>query len=427
MVGRRCATEGVAGYIPRSTPDGAGRTYPDRVSSLIERVRRVPPGAVDGLLATFSTVLAQVELHTSADDGYRGGPLWLNSPLEVVFTMLLLLRTARPRVTLALMCAWLVLPTLVTTHTLLFWGNFLPLMLVNYTVARVDRGWLGRWSWLVCTACVMTMALRFPDLRSPVSAAFPLVMFGAPSALGVLVRRLAAQRADLARALAELADQQQLREVEAVEAERRRIAAEMHDVVAHAVSLMAVQVGAARLQLESGGVDVPPQLRAAEETGRRAVADLRRSLGVVRGASAPVDLDPVPDLSALPGLVRRFEDAGLKIELACTDTDGLPASLQLAAYRIVQESLTNVLKHAGQVPVAVRVDRSEDVVDVRVVNRAGTAPSATAGAGHGLTGMQERVGMYDGALVAGETADGGFEVRARLVLTRSAEPTGVRP
>ena len=376
--------------------------------------RRVPPAAVDTVLAASFTVLAQVELHTRADDGYRGGPLWLNTPLQVVFTLLLLLRQSRPRLTLALMCVWIVVPTLFGPHTLLFWGNFLPLMLVNYTVARRDDGLLGRWSWLVCTVCMMTLALRFPDLRSPASVAFPLVMFGAPSALGVLVRRLATQRTELSIALADLAEQQHLREVEAIASERRRIGAEMHDVVAHAVSLMAVQVGAARLQLEAAGQAVPPQLRAAEETGRRAVADLRRSLGVLQDHNGHAGLDPVPDLGALPTLVDRFRDAGLTVDLAL-DTDGdLPESLQLATYRIVQESLTNVLKHAGPVHASVTVVRTDAAVDVSVVNLPGPRGTTNPGDGHGLTAMRERTAMYGGRLVAQPTADGGFEVRARL-------------
>jgi len=255
-------------------------------------------------------------------------------------------------------------------------------------------------------------------------------MFGAPSALGVLVRRLADQREELTRALSELAEQQRLREQAAVEMERRRIAAEMHDVVAHAVSLMAVQVGAARLQLESQGCSVPPQLRAAEETGRNAVADLRRSLGVLRGSNGVPDLDPMPDLSALPMLIARFEEAGLPIRFVSADDSDLPPSLQLAAYRIVQEALTNVLKHSGRVPVTVCVEQTAGALEVTVSNgpgkrltdesdrdRAASQPSGHSSglsSGHGLSGMRERVAIYDGRFSSGTTAEGGFEVFAQL-------------
>jgi signal transduction histidine kinase len=178
---------------------------------------------------------------------------------------------------------------------------------------------------------------------------------------------------------------------------------------------MAVQVGAARLQLESQDVVVPPQLRAAEETGRSAVADLRRSLGVMRGAEGSTDLDPVPDLSSLPALLARFRDAGLEVELVRCDEPELPQSMQLAAYRIVQECLTNVLKHAGKVPTRVCVKQTPETLEVTVINGPRRTPVPTAvGVGHGLTGMRERVAMYHGVLEMGATPDGGFRVTARL-------------
>lgn len=373
--------------------------------------------------------MAQVELHGTTDDGYRAGPLWLNSLFQVIFTLLLLLRSSRPRLTLALMCAWTALPNLVVAHTFFFWGNFLPLLLVNYTVSRVDRGWLGRWSWLVCSAATLTLALRIPELLSLNEMAFPLVLFGVVSALGALLRRAGDHEAALARALEELARQQRLREEEAANAERRRIAAEMHDVVAHTVSLMAVQVGAARLALESSGADVPPQLRAAEETGRQALAELRRTLGLLRTAQAASDTAPVPGLTALPALVRRFADAGLDVDLQLAPglaTADLPASLQLTAYRIVQEGLTNVMKHAGPVAVQVRVARDEEGLRVRVLNAPGATASAAAapGSGHGLTGMRERVWLYRGQLRAESSAEGGYTLDASLPYARP-EPTAV--
>jgi signal transduction histidine kinase len=377
------------------------------------RAPRLSPVALDGVLAAFFTVLAQAELHLHADDGYKAGPLWLNSPLQVLCTLPLLLRTSRPRLALALMGVVLAGPALVVGHTLLFWGNFLPLMLVNYTVARTQSDWLGRWSWLVCTATVLTFAIHMPEIRSWSTPFFPLVMFGASWGAGQLVRRLSEQRTALAEALAELAGEQARREEEAVEAERRRIAAEMHDVVAHAVSLMTVQVGAVRMQLEAGSAVVPSQLRAAEDTGRRAVAELRRALGVMRGAGEAGALEPVPDLQALPALVTRFLDAGLHVDVHAQLPEGLPDSLELAAYRIVQESLTNVLKHAGQVSVAVAVERVEADLVVRVRNAPGRVPSLARG-GHGLVGMRERVAMFGGAVDARATSDGGFEVVARL-------------
>jgi signal transduction histidine kinase len=388
---------------------------------------RAPAFAVDALLATFFTVLAQIELHSDADDGYRAGPLWLNSPLQVLCTLPLLLRTARPRLTLALMGLFMAGPAMVSAHTLLFWGNMLPLMLVNYTVARTQRDWLCRWSWLVCTAIVMAYAVHMPEILTWSSPFFPLVMFGATSCAGLLVRRQSDQSAALGDALARLAAEQERRADAAVKEERRRIAAEMHDVVAHAVSLMTIQVGAVRMQLEADGGAVPGQLRAAEDTGRRAVAELRRALGVMRDGDANGPLEPIPDLTALPALVTRFAGTGGPVELTTDVAGELPDSLELAVYRIVQESLTNVVKHAGPVPIEVQVSRSADDLLVRVRNAAGRPPSPGTTSGNGLTGMRERVAMFGGSLQACPTKDGGFEVVARLPVSAVAPVRGPVP
>jgi signal transduction histidine kinase len=396
--------------------------------SVLRNATRLPPVVVDGALATFFAVLAQVELHSRADDGYKAGPLWLNSPLEVLCTLPLLLRTTRPRLTLVLMGTAMAGPALFTAHTLLFWGNFLPLMLVNYTVARTQRDALGRWSWLVCTAIVMVYAVHLPDLRTWGSPFFPLVMFGATWGAGQLVRRLSEQRSALAAALAELQARQAEREDAAVDGERRRIAAEMHDVVAHAVSLMTLQVGAARMTLATSGHEVPPQLLAAEETGRAAVAELRRTLGVMRGARDPGVLEPVPDLAALPSLVPTFKDAGIDVDLSIEPIADLPASLQLATYRIVQESLTNVVKHVGpaHVDVVVAPDAADLLVVIRNAGRSGEPPETVAASGrHGLAGMRERVAMFGGSVDARPTADGGFVVQARLPIPAAVDSTQV--
>ncbi|MGN6132586.1 MAG: sensor histidine kinase [Nocardioidaceae bacterium] len=374
---------------------------------------RVSPAVLDGLLAVFFTVLAQVELRVQADDGYKAGPLWLNTPLELLCTLPLLVRSTRPRLALALMGTALAGPALFVGHTLLFWGNFLPLMMVNYTVARTQRGWLGRWSWLVCTAIGMVFALHMPELRTWSTPVFPLVMFGATSAAGLLVRRLSEQRTALANALTRLAAEQSLREEAAAGAERRRIAAEMHDVVAHAVSLMTMQVGAARLELESTGGAVPSQLRAAEDTGRRAVDELRRTLGVLRQNEETGALEPLPGVETLPALVPLFAAAGVPVTMRIGATGDLPASMQLAAYRIVQEALTNVVKHAGHVAAVVEVDQAAGQLTVRVRNSPGRSPGSLPG-GHGLAGMRERVAMFGGTVEAGTTPEGGFEVRAVL-------------
>ena len=239
---------------------------------------RVPPVAIDGLLAALFTVLAQLELHLQLDDGYKAGPLWLNSPLQVLVTLPLLLRSVRPRLAWILMVLALGVPSLFVAHTLLFWGDFLPLMILNYTVARRDGGWAGRWSWLVCTAIVELGAIHLDQIHVFSDLPFPLVMFAATSGAGQLGSGAqqatpgavaGARPAGLRAGTARRSRSRGSRHGE----ERGRIAGEMHDVVAHAVSLMVVQVGAARMKLAEAA---PPELRFAEDTGRQALVELRR-------------------------------------------------------------------------------------------------------------------------------------------------------
>jgi signal transduction histidine kinase len=205
----------------------------------------------------------------------------------------------------------------------------------------------------------------------------------------------------------------------AADSERRRMARELHDVIAHSVSVMTVQAGAARMQLPDHPDRAVPPLMAVEETGRQALAELRRLLGVLRSEDAP-GLAPLPGLSSLPALARAMQQAGVEVQLT---TEGrpqpLPASLDLTAYRIVQEALTNTLKHAGPARAHVVVHYDPDVLRLEITDDGQAASTAADGSGHGLPGMRERVNLFGGQLDAGPGDGGGYSVRARLPL----EPT----
>jgi signal transduction histidine kinase len=244
---------------------------------------------------------------------------------------------------------------------------------------------------------------------------FAFLIWGAPWLVGRLARRQSLQaRADGARAAVLLAEQEaQTRE--AASRERDRIARELHDVVAHAVSLMVVQAGAERLtHPDSPSRDT---LQAIETAGRQALVELRSMLGVLRAPDAAESSDPQPDLSSLPSLVEQVRSAGLPVQLHVTGQRSVPAGIALTAYRVVQEALTNALRHAGEVPTTVDVDVSGDAVrvEVRSAMPVGAAAS-TAGSGRGVVGMRERVALHDGELDAGPDGDG-WLVRARLPLT----------
>jgi signal transduction histidine kinase len=193
--------------------------------------------------------------------------------------------------------------------------------------------------------------------------------------------------------------------------ERGRIARELHDVVAHNVSMMVVQAGAAERVLAGEQPHVRDALEAIAHTGRQTVDEMRTLLGVLR-AAAP--LAPQPGLADLEQLVDGVREAGLPVTLRIEgDPRPLPQAADLSAYRIVQEALTNALKHAGpaRADVVVRFEAGAVTLEVRDT---GTGAGQGGGTGHGLVGMRERVAMFGGELEALPAPGGGFAVRARL-------------
>jgi signal transduction histidine kinase len=193
--------------------------------------------------------------------------------------------------------------------------------------------------------------------------------------------------------------------------ERLRIARELHDIMAHSMSLIAVKAGIANHVADARPEEARDALRIIEATSRATLNDMRRMLGVLR--SSP-DLSPAPDVSGLPELVDRTRTAGVDVSLEMA-VDDLPEGLGVSVYRIVQEALTNVVKHAGPVRCAVSVVVSKGEVRISVTD---DGPGGTPGSGHGLVGMRERVTMYGGTFTAGPRPEGGFAVSARMPVER---------
>jgi signal transduction histidine kinase len=218
-----------------------------------------------------------------------------------------------------------------------------------------------------------------------------------------------------------LQEEQEERAREAVTAERARIARELHDVIGHSISVMGVQAGAVRRVLPPELAEERETLQSVERTGREAITEMRRLLDLLR-AAGEAPSGALPTLSLTPQLVADMRHAGLAVEFeADGDLEDVPPGLALAAYRIVQEALTNALKHAPDARVSVRVRRGSGQLDVEVLQAPGAAPRPEReGAGHGLVGMHERVALYGGRLAAGPGPDGGFEVRATLPLQAGA-------
>ena len=204
----------------------------------------------------------------------------------------------------------------------------------------------------------------------------------------------------------------------AVAEERARIARELHDVVAHYISVAVVQASGARRVLDRDPAAARTALEAVESAGRTALTEMRRMLEVLRADDS--GLGPQPGLAELDRLVQRIREAGVPVQLTVDgDLGGLPAGVGLAAYRIVQEALTNTVKHAGRARARVSVTRHADALEIDIVDdgRGAAAPliEGTDG-GHGLIGMKERVAIFGGTLQVGPVFPGGWRVRARLPL-----------
>ena len=209
----------------------------------------------------------------------------------------------------------------------------------------------------------------------------------------------------------ELVTRHQAAREQAAEEERLRIARELHDVVAHNVSVMAIQAGAARVS----GNSTREALQSIETTARDTLAELNRLLGVLR-KQPDAPLAPQPGLDQVEALLKAARDAGLEAALKVTgDRRPLPAALDLSAYRIVQEAITNVLKHANATRIDVIIDYQPESLVIAVSdNGSGATETVGAWAGHGLIGMRERVELFDGELGTGSSSLGGFTVRATL-------------
>ncbi|MGC4834725.1 sensor histidine kinase [Micromonospora vinacea] len=277
---------------------------------------------------------------------------------------------------------------------------------VAVVVARVDRPVLV---WVVVISTVPVLTLVHPDNRVPV-----LLLLGALAIVGDLIRRNRLSRHALA-AQAELSEREQERR--AVLEERTRIARELHDVVAHHMSLIAVQAETAPYRLTDVPAPVAAEFVAIAASARDALTDMRRLLGVLRSETSGPQTAPQPDLTDLGAMVDAARRAGLPVTLDAepVDDDRVPAPVGLAAYRIVQEGLANAARHAAGAAVRVTVRAGQSGLGVRVENSpADVRPTADGGSGHGLTGMRERATSLGGTFTAGPLPGGGYAVAAEL-------------
>jgi signal transduction histidine kinase len=233
-------------------------------------------------------------------------------------------------------------------------------------------------------------------------------------AVMLIIRRIVGDRDSRAR-LAER--ERDVAAREAVVEERARIARELHDAIAHNVSMIVVQAGAERKALDPVGGPTREVLLTIERIGRGALTEMRRLVGMLR-TDSPELLAPQPRLADLPLLITQVQAAGLPVDFQVDgDSRDLPVGIELSAYRIVQEALTNALKHAGQARAAVHLRYGTDSLELEVLDDGGGGTAEVPGGGHGLAGMRERVILYGGQFDAGAQSGGGFAVRVLLPLT----------
>lgn len=269
-------------------------------------------------------------------------------------------------------------------------------------------------------------------------AAFVEVAFGVtlPMVMGFVDRRRTERLTELERTQAERQQAEREATIAAVAAERTRIARELHDVVAHEMTVMTLQAEGARRMAHDADPRLAEALGTISESGRKGLHEMQRMIGLLREpdagetlapnlATASGGLAPMPSLAAIPGLVHQVQDSGMPVRLSMTGDAAAPAGVELNAFRIVQESLTNALKYAGPgATAAVVVERTPDSITVTVTDDgrgAAAEPPATPG-GHGVLGMRERVEALGGTLQVGPNRGGGYRVHAVLPFGSGARP-----
>jgi signal transduction histidine kinase len=383
----------------------------------------IDPRAFDAVLMLAFLAVAQVDIWAPwGDNGdqtvfeHRG----VSSALMVVGIVPMLWRRRAPLVSAAALAAAMSVQVTLVYPTAAFVGAFVPMLVVTYSVAayeeRLDRALAGL---TITVAGVLVVTLRIPELRSFSEVPFEIACLACAWLVGRFVFGLRDRAREARRRATDLEAQREREAREAVDRERARIARELHDVIAHSVSLMGIQAAAAEQVLAGDPERAREPLRAIQETARDAVEELRRLLGMLRADADGDALSPQPGLASLEPLAEQMRAAGLPVDLRVeAEGDHLSPGVELSVYRIVQEALTNALKHAGGAAAAVLVRRREGALEVEISDDgrgAGAAPGGDADeVGHGLIGMRERVALYDGSISAGPDEDGGYRVRASL-------------
>jgi signal transduction histidine kinase len=382
-------------------------------------LREVDPRAIDVAVALVlaAAALAEVIGRSVDETGFRGDDL-LGTALVLAQTLPLAVRRAAPLGVLAIISA------AVVAHSALGYqvvqaGTFGSLVAL-YGAASLTDNRRGIAAAAVSAAALTAFFATNRGSWSLTSVAATCGTWSAAWLVGTFVR-VRGEQAEVAGARATRLEQERDARVrEAVADERARMARELHDIVGHALNVIVIQAAGARRVFDARPEASREALASIESAGREALFDMERMLGVLRAADArPGESDPQPRLAQLDGLAAHVSEAGIPVELVVEgDWPDVPASVELSAYRIVQESLTNCLKHSGAAHATVTVRYRPDHLDLEVVDdgRGSSEPrGGVNGGGRGHVGMRERVALFGGEISIGPVSSaGGYRVRARL-------------
>ncbi len=407
------ASRGDAGSpLPVPGPPGGFRRFGLAHPRLVDWMLAVGPQLP---VIAIGCVLALIDPSVLAEPSMRAVGVWMVA-VAVVAGAALLWRRRRPLV-VALVCSLLLtIPTEASS------GAFAATYVALYSVGAYGRAhvaWIAAGSASVCsTIATAVLPGLEPDMVAPVVSVnlVAIASYAVATLLGISVR---ARRSYVDQLIARASDLERDRDQQsrlAVAAERARIAREMHDVVSHGLTVMVALAEGSAAQATRDPARAEETMRRVADTGRASLAEMRRLLGVLREpGDAGTALAPQPAAGDLQALVAGFRDAGVPVRLATSGPPVADASLALTVHRILQEALTNAMRHAADASlVAATVRHDGAAVHIEVVDDGSGAPGATTGSGRGIVGMRERVAMFGGSLEAGPRRPKGWRVAATL-------------
>ena len=392
------------------------------LSTLTDHLRRANQPVLDVLIASAFIGIGMWALDSisGSEQGFRDkGPLLV--VLILLQTLPLALRSTAPLTSFIMISVGLNLHNTLG-YEVLSVGTFASLLAVTNVAAITDH----RRSAIAGLVNIAGLTIFFTTTRvdfPPANIVTTCTIWSVAWLLGNALR-LSRSRSLSAERRAEVLEQDsEARAREAVVDERARITRELHDIIGHTLNLIVVQAGAARAVFKSRPDQTLESLSSIETTSRQSLSDMERMLGILRPSEAEAaPFGPQPGLGQVDRLAEQFTDAGLPVEVnVAGEPHKLPTSLDLSAYRIVQEALTNALKHAGPARARVAISYVADKLELDIVDD-GQGPGddgQNAGVGRGLIGMRERVSLFGGELDVGPAAEGGFRVHATLPLEES--------